>query len=34
MNQVVGAMVMIAEIRKSQGYDLYEIKTKKKSRFT
>lgn len=30
MNQVVGAMVMIAEIAKLQGYDLYEIKTKKK----
>lgn len=30
MNQVVGAMVMIAEIVKLQGYDLYEIKTKKK----
>ena len=34
MNQVVGAMVMIAEIAKLQGYDLYEIKTKKKSRLT
>jgi len=30
MNQVVGSMVMIAEMAKLQGYDLYEIKTKKK----
>ena len=30
MNQVVGSMVMIAEVAKQQGYDLYELKTKKK----
>ena len=30
MNQVVGSMVMIAEVAKQQGYDLYKLKTKKK----
>ena len=30
MNQVVGFMVMIAEVAKLQGYDLYSIETKKK----